>query len=147
MPTLYFEFIVDYTHRFIMLKKLFYALKDAKNNKTLDCENPNWLDYFDEEAFSHFWWPSEKELKDYWELYYSIPTPQRFTDERLKTGWGFESMLYAIETGEYEFLTCELISDNIGRLEFDTWSWPYGSSDAIRTLIESFGFKITNEEI
>jgi hypothetical protein len=43
-------------------------------------------------------------------------------------------------TGEYEFLSCYLESPEIGRFEFYPLSFPYGSGESGKALIESFGF-------
>lgn len=147
MWNLFFEFKVDNLEKFYSFQKLFYALKEAKNNGTLESDDIKWLDYFDENMLLKFWWPSEKELKEYWKLYYSIPESQRYTDKRLDKGWDFESMIDAIRSGEYELTYCEIVKEGIGRLEFNTWSWPYGSSDALRALINSFDFVILKEEL
>lgn len=147
MWSLFIEFRVDNDENFKRLQKIFNAFKEEKKNNILDCEDSKWLDYYDEHLLNYFWWPTEIELKEYWELYESIPSEERFNDSRLRKPWDFESMIDAISNGEYELSSCELIKDDIGRVEFLTWSWPYGGAGSLKALIESFGFEIINEEI
>jgi hypothetical protein len=56
-------------------------------------------------------------------------------------------MIDAFSNGEYEFVSCELISSEKGRIEFNPWSWPYGGAGAFRALIEYQGFKILSEDV
>lgn len=147
MWTLFIEFEIDNNDNFGKFQEMFNDLRDSKNKGELDCEDARWIDYYDDEQIEYFWWPTQEEEKAYWELFNSLPFDQVTTDERLKKPWDFESMIDAIRSGEYDLASCNQTCDNIGRLEFDTWSWPYGGAGALKALIESFGFKITHEEL
>lgn len=57
--------------------------------------------------------------------------------------WIFGSMIDSFKDGEYELLSCEMISDNKARLNFAVFSDPYGGTDCMKALIESFDFEIT----
>ena len=56
-------------------------------------------------------------------------------------------MIDAFGNGEYDFVSCDMISQGKGRIEFTPWSWPYGGSGAFRALIEYQGFKIFDEDV
>lgn len=148
MCNLYLEFEVKDKSKFKMLQKIFTELKKDKEHQELDCENDKWLDFYDEEDLvNNFWWPTEKELKEHWELFYSIEESKRCTDKRLKVPWDFESMLDAISCGEYELHRCQMTKENIGKLEFIAWAWPYGGANSLKALVESFGFEVIREEV
>jgi hypothetical protein len=138
------EFEITDAGRFSRLVTVFDALKRAKETGEWR-DDEYWLRFFDESAKTTFWWPTQEELK-YWERrWFSTPVPQRWTDPSLQTPWLFGSMIEAFETGEYELLGCRLISPSRGRIEFEPLAWPFGGTDCMKALIESFGFRVTGE--
>jgi hypothetical protein len=56
-------------------------------------------------------------------------------------------MIDSLLTGEYELLSCKLLTSDVGVLSFFPYSLPYGGSDAMRVLIQSFGCEIIGEEL
>jgi hypothetical protein len=51
-------------------------------------------------------------------------------------------MVDSLLSGEYELLSCHLLTPNTGVLVFLPYSLPYGSSDAMKALIEAFDCKM-----
>lgn len=147
MENCFFEFEVADDNAFERLQKFFYAIKAEKENEVLDADDSKWLDYFDADVLSKFWWPTSKELEEYVRLWSETPIEQRLTDPELETLWDFESMIDAFANGEYKLISCEKISEKAARLEFHPFSWPYGGSDVFKALIEYCGFKIIREEV
>src|SRR5579884_3655926 len=96
------------------------------------------FDLFDEQALSHFWWPSQQDWEAYLRRWNSTPIPQRFTNPTFDHPWDFSSMVDSLLSGEYAFVSCHLLESNVGVLIYLIDSWPYGSSDAIKALIEAF---------
>ncbi|MEH7459026.1 hypothetical protein V7183_17950, partial [Bacillus sp. JJ1127] len=91
--------------------------------------------------------PTEEELYNYWILWEQTPVEERLREPKLVTPWDFESMIDAFACGEYELISCEKASNNIGRIEFHPYAWPYGGSDVFRALIAYSGFKIIDESV
>jgi hypothetical protein len=118
-----------------------------ENKRKRDAITDSLFDLFDEQALSHFWWPSNKDWEEYWQRWNSTPGPQRFTDPALEHPWDFASMVDSLLSGEYEFLSCQLIEPDIGVLVFGIYSWPYGSSDAIKALVEAFDCNIVGADL
>ncbi|MCX2824560.1 MULTISPECIES: hypothetical protein [Bacillus] len=147
MSNCYFEFVIHKESCFHRLRKFFYNLKEEKEKEMIDCSDSMWLDYFEEDVLKQFWWPTEEELRNYQMLWEQTPIEKRLTDPELTTPWDFESMIDAFACGEYELVSCEKVSNNIGRIEFYPYAWPYGGSDVFRALIEYSGFKIIDESV
>ena len=57
--------------------------------------------------------------------------------------WQLEDILDCMLTGEYDLLSVTF--SDIGRLEYDPHSFPFGGTDSMRALIESFGFSVTHD--
>src|SRR5438128_232699 len=64
----------------------------------------------------------------------------------LQRKWDFGSMIDAFKDGEYELLSCEIISENRAIFRFMPWADPYGGTGCMQALVESFGFKVTKIE-
>lgn len=104
------------------------------------------FDLFDEQALAHFWWPSKQEHQDYWQRWSATPVPQRFTDPALNPPWDFESMIDSFLNGEYELLSCRLLTSDTGVLEFLPFSFPYGGTGCMQALIEALDFQVIGED-
>lgn len=146
MSNCFLEFEVSKHRSFDKLKAFFYAIKAEKEQGVLDSADAKWQCYFDEDILRKFWRPSEEEVRDYARLWTETPVEQRLTEPKLRTPWDFESMIEAFSNGEYEFMSCEKITDQAARMEYAPFAWPYGGSDAFRALIEYCGFKVIAEE-
>ena len=142
MQNSYIEFRIKDASRFDFLCNVFQALREAK--KTDNFQNDDyWLAFFDKEALSHFWWPTPAEVEEHNRLWFSTPVPQRFTDPALETPWDFGSMIDAFRNGYYELLQCTQVRAGVGRIEFMPYGHPYGGTDCMRALIESFQCEVT----
>jgi len=138
----YIEFKVSDLERFELLQRAFLQIKTDKDNDSFEDET-FYLQLFDEKAKSYFGWYSEQDLKDWEKRWFSTPVETRWTDPSLKTKWTFDSMLECFKNGEYQLLSCEMVSDERARLNFLSFSHPYGGTGCMQALIESFDFEIT----
>lgn len=145
------------THAFEILKqeklKYFAVIFEEDGTQENDCHEQALrklvevlFDLFDEQTLAHFWWPSKQELQDYWQRWAAIPVPQRFTDPALETPWDFESMIDSFLNGEYELLSCRLLTSDTGVFEFLPFSFPYGGTGCMKALIEAFSFPVIGED-
>jgi len=146
MADIFVEFEIVNDDRFSRLVAVFNALRVAKQSDEWR-DDDYWLAFFDEQARSHFWWPTAAEMEDWNRRWFSTPVPERFTDPALATLWDFGSMIDAFQSGEYDLLACERRTDRIGRLSFEPHGWPYGGSGCMTALIEAFGHKVTVEPV
>ena len=145
MEYCFVEFQVDDFTRFNALCEVFNEIKKDKDNDYWRNEE-DWLIFFDRKALSHFWWPSEEEKTEHYRRWFATPVKDRWTDPSLKTPWDFESMFDAFKNGEYQLISCSMVSADRARLEFEPFSYPYGGIGAIEALIESFDFVIIAED-
>lgn len=143
MADFYLEFEVTDGDRFQALSRVFDALRTAKQSGSFPSDDA-WLPYFDDEARSHFWWPSEEEVSQWQEQWLSTPVEERWTNPGLQQLWLFGSMLDAIREGEYGLIACSREGTS-GRLRFEPYAWPSGGTSALQALIEAFGFRVTND--
>lgn len=144
MADFYLEFEVTDDKRFEALCRVFDALRAAKQSNSFPPID-DWLPYFDDEARSHFWWPSQDEARQLQEQWLSTPVEERGAKPSLQRPWLFGSMLDAICDGEYELISCSREGSS-GRLEFEPYAGPYGGTGALQALIVAFGFRVTNDK-
>ena len=144
MSDFFIEFEVANEDRFRMVATVFDALRVAKQTDEWK-DDDFWLAFFDQDARSHFWWPTAAEMEDWNRRWFSTPVPERFTDPSLMTPWTFGSMIDAFQNGDYDLLVCERKPERVARLSFDPHGWPYGGTGCMRALVESFGHRVTAE--
>src|SRR4030095_11723515 len=140
------EFRVSSHDGFQRLRAVFVALQEAKASDEWQSDE-YWLKYFEEGEEAAFWWPSETELEEWGQRWFSTPAPERLSDPSLKHPWTLGSMIEAFKNIECELTDCRLVSDDTARLEFTPHAHPYGGTGCIEALIHAFGFSIlkTNE--
>jgi hypothetical protein len=139
------EFEIASEGRYRQLVMVVEALRQAKQSDEWR-DDGYWLAFFDQEARSHFWWPTPAEEQEWQRRWFSTPVPERFTDPSLEHPWAFDGMIDAFRDGEYDLLGCRKVSDGVGRLEFAPHAWPYGGPDCMEALIEAFGHRVTRVE-
>jgi hypothetical protein len=145
MAAAFVEFEISDDHRFTQLDQVVNALGNAKRTDVFR-DDSYWLSFFDEDAKSRFWWPSETEKEECLRRWQSTPVESRWSEVSLTDlSWDFGFMIDAFRNGEYELLGCRRISPQLARLEFNPYSWPYGGTGCMRALIEAFGHRVTVE--
>lgn len=137
----YIEFKVNDSVRFNLLENAFQKIKSDKDNDSFENEE-TYLIYFDEQAKSYFGWYSENEIREWERKWFSTPVETRWNEPSLKMKWIFGSMIDSFKNGEYQLLSCEMLSEKKARLNFNPISYPYGGIGCMQALIESFGFEI-----
>lgn len=145
MEYCFIEFKVTDKDRFKTLCRVFDEIKTDKDADFWRNEE-EWLAFFDEEARSHFWYPTEEEYNDWLRRWYATPVPQRWTDPSLETPWCFDAVFDAFQNGDYDLIVCRMISSDLARIEFDPYGYPYGGTGCMKALIESFGFVVIGED-
>ena len=135
------EFKVNDLERFDLLRNIFQKIKADKDNDSFQ-DADAYLQFFDEKAKSYFGWYSEEEIKKWSEKWFSTSIETRWTAPSLKMKWDFSSMMESFKDGEYELLSCEMISEETARMNYDPFAFPYGGTGCMQALIESFGFEV-----
>ena len=143
MSDFYVEFEIASDEAFRKLSDVCDALVAAKTSNDWK-DDPYWLAFFDDEARSTFWWPTDAEVKDFERRWFSTPIETRWTDPSLETKWDFGSLIEAFRNGDYALLGCRRTTDARGRIEFDPYGWPYGGTECMRVLAESFGHRVVD---
>jgi len=145
-PLNFVEFTVDDEDRFAALCAIFAALKHDKDAGVFR-EDADWLKFFDEEALSHFWWPTQAERAAEMARWQAASPEQRLSDPALSPpAWDFGSLFAAFENGEYALVACRRVGAGRARLEFETHSYPYGGTGCMHALIGAFGFRVVAED-
>jgi hypothetical protein len=145
MSDFYVEFEIADEDRFRHLEAVVAALAEAKRIDDFGVDE-YWLRFFDTEARSHFWQPTEEQKQDWLRRWQSTPLEQRSSDPSLvELPWDFGSMIDAFKNGDYELLGCRRVSERVGRIEFEPFGWPYGGAGCMRALIEAFGYRVISE--
>ena len=159
----YIEFEFSSLERFYNLQKMFFKLKEVKDKfsqdisledkqNNLTSQDPvdvyQWKDYLDEQAKAHFENTFDFDSEEgiiYWKLLELTNPEIRLTHPFFKTpgNWDFESMLDAIFNGYYVLIDLIREKETRGCLYYQPTAYPFGGSDSLVELIESFGNKIT----
>ena len=147
MAEFYVEFEVASEDAYRRLGAVVTALAAAKRNDDFR-DDDYWLTFFDDEARSTFWWPSQAELEEWSRRWQAAPVELRLSDPSFHPpAWDFGSMIDAFRNGDYDLLGCQRPSPWVGRLEFEPFGWPYGGSGCMRALVEAFGHRVTAEPV
>ena len=108
------------------LKKVFEAIKNAKNNSIIQ-EDAFWLDQFPKYALEKFSF-----LK-------SDLRPNFETAKETKSSWHFYSLIELLSVYyEVEYIDVEKTSSTTAILTYDPYSYPYGGINGLIVFIESF---------
>ena len=143
MGEFYVEFEIADEDRYRRLDAVVSALATAKRDDDFR-DDAYWLLFFDDEARSRFWWPTEAEREEWSRRWQAAPVDVRLRDPSFRPpAWRFASMIAAFRNGDYDLLGCRRISSRTGRLAFEPFGWPYGGTGCMRALIEAFGHRFT----
>ena len=153
MKNFYIEYKIGKEERHKKLEALFARIKLEKEKYHETKVEPqteirNWEKYLDKEAKK--WFnniipkPNSKE-KIFYDKLWNLTKPEiRIEHPIFNTGgsWDFESMLYAIFEGDYELIEIEKSVEG-GTLFYKPYGAPFGGTESLVELIESFGNKVT----
>lgn len=158
----YIEFEIGNNSRFYSLQKMFFKLKEVKDNLVQNVyltektssdyidpvDNYQWRDYLDNEAIKWFndtFDFNSEEGMIYWKLLELTKPEIRFQHPFFKTpgNWYFESMLDAIFNADYTLIALIKESEDRGCLYYNPRAYPFGGTGSLIELIESFGNQIT----
>ena len=95
---------------------------------------------------SKFWWPTDKEKKDWYDLWKRTPPEKRLNDSRLIKPWDFLSWIDSLQNAEVEFSNFIINNDGTGELKFEQLSCPCGGLDAIEYFIKIFDGEIISND-
>jgi len=125
-PSCYLEFNFPNDTIFNDLKAVFDKFKDARDNDS-ELNDQYWLEIFPEYAASQFWF-LDTDIK-----------PLNTTVVKTENSWHFYSLVELLyKNYEVDFVGLRVLSPNIGILEYDPYSYPYGGTDGFIAFLKSF---------
>lgn len=149
----YIEYKIGNLKRHEKLETLFLKLKE---NKELyfetgiepSSEIEDWIEFLDTDA--KIWFdqielkPNSEQLKIYNQLWTLTKPEVRLKHPMFNTAdnWSLDNMVYVILQGDYELIKIEK-SDNKGTLHYNPRGIPFGGTESLVQLIESFGNTVT----
>ena len=124
------------------LERTIIAFNIIKAEKSADSPSEKAIeDLFSGSERSYFRDLTPEEMKEWNEEWFSTPIEIRHSARMPTPGWDFASMLDAFWNGEYQLN--EIEADNeMHRLTFTPFSYPYGGTACMVALIESFGHDV-----
>lgn len=139
------------------LEKFFAALKESKDeywenisendaNESEPSNDPQWRGYLNEPAWRYFSQETNLEEEATYNQLWALTAPLvRLTHPMFNRGknWDFESMVAAIFNGEYTLEEIRRLGEKRAVLLYNPWSYPFGGSECLVVLIESFGHRVT----
>lgn len=149
----FLRYKVGNAERHKKLEILFQKLKEEKEKYYETGNEPsseieNWIEYLDDEAKEWFSkigaQPNSEERKIYDQLWKLTKPEVRLNHPMFNTGerWSLDSMIHVIFQGDYELIKIEKV-DNEGTLFYNPGGTPFGGTESLVQLIESFGNKVT----
>jgi hypothetical protein len=99
-----------------------------------------WMSFFDQEALAHFWWPTESELQEWSRQWFDTHQSKRHLIP--PTRWDFGSLIDAVRNNEWDLTGVRSLDDQTALIEFTSHSYPFGGTECLVTLVESFGNQV-----
>lgn len=122
----YLEFNFPDETTFYDLKVVFEKFKESRDNDA-ELDDQYWLEAFPEYAVSQFWF-LDTDIK-----------PLHATVVRTENSWHFYSLVDLLyKNYEVDFVSLRVLSPNIGILEYDPYSYPYGGTGGFIALLKAF---------
>ncbi|WP_338752709.1 hypothetical protein [Bacillus sp. FJAT-52991] len=141
----YIDFSFSHLNIFLRIQKLFHYIKERKKD-VIQTENFDddiqLLDFFTEEELNYFWWPTEQENEEFWDIYIKLPKEKRL-EHLTSVPWDYATVFGEIGVGDYEITDCKMISNDKGRVYYYPIGFPYGGNEPLQEAIKVFGAKIT----
>ena len=142
------------------LAKMFAALKQSKDEyikevfedetdeapTSYPSDDPKWIGYLNETALQYFGEASDAEEERIYNELWKLTAPMvRLYHPMFTRGqnWDFESMIDAIFNGDYTLDELRQLDENHAVLLYNPWAGPFGGTDCLVALIESFGHRVT----
>ena len=143
------------------LALIFVALKQAKDEYWNDAfeeeknseppqaspaDDPKWIDYLNEAAWNYFSQRKNPEEEAIYNQLWRLTKPAvRLTHPMFNRGenWDFESLIEAVFNGEYTLVEIRKLDEKRAVLLYNPWSYPFGGSECLAVLVESFGHYVT----
>lgn len=147
------EYEIGKTERHEKLEILFQRIKEEKEKYYETGDEPSseiedWIKYLDNGAKEWFnkivFKPNSEQRKIYDQLWKLSKPEIRIKHPMFNTGdsWRLDSMIYVIFEGDYELIKIEK-TENKGILFYNPRGAPFGGTESLVYLIESFGNKVT----
>jgi hypothetical protein len=148
----YINFSIETLERYSFLIKIFNKLKVEKEIYWDSETVPNidiieWKQFLDDKTYNHYKNLNASSNKEQDEVYYKLwdlTSPEIRINHPMfnrTNDWDFESVIHTIIEGEYELIDLS-VKGNKGTLYFDPFSLPFGGTESLVSLIESFGNKV-----
>jgi len=135
------QFRINDNLRFEQLAALWAEIKREKDADT--ARDPSeWVALVPDPVKAHFEWPTSEERSRWLSVRPFTPNAIPNPNQQLGARWDFYRVFESIEEGEYGLLGCDRVSDTVGELRIDTYSYPYGGVGPLIALAEAFGFVI-----
>mgnify|MGYP001618958722 CR=1 FL=1 len=123
------------------LRGLFEALKAAKDTEEFGALD-DWRGRLPEEVQSKFEWPKERELEERRSIREQHPVRIAQPEEAMGEVWPFDSVLDAVQNGEYSLLGVEQTSPETAEIRIDPEAYPYGGLGAFIAIAEAHGMYV-----
>jgi len=85
---------------------------------------------------------TKKENEDWRKNWFNTPVNIRKHDPSLKRKMSFETLVSGLLENDFQYFRVIRNEDGVGRLEFDSASWPYGGLTQLKNLIRVFSRRI-----
>lgn len=101
--------------------------------------------FFSNVEVAYFWKPTDDEMKEWNDEWFSTPVAVRLSAAMPNPGWTLESMVSALWEGDYDLLGV-VEGDARCRLAFNPHGYPYGGTGSLVALVECFGHAVVGIE-
>ena len=133
------HFRIDRPDLLPALERVFDALRQAKRNEDFGSVEA-WRQLLAVETRSRFDWPDAHEGRN--AIVDRAPVIITEPHDAIGQTWEFDSLLDAIENGEYDLLEIARTTEGVAELRIDPHAYPYGGIGAFMALVEAHGMYI-----
>lgn len=149
----YIDYDFDNKERHDKFEIIFQKIKEVKeeyyqSESEISYEDEDWTVYLDEEAkdwFNKIELTPNSEQRKVYDALWKLTKPeirQKHPIFNTADNWDYDSVIEVVFQGDYQLIKVEK-SINKGTLFFDPGGFPFGGTEALVQLIESFGNKVT----
>jgi len=140
----YVDFHVTSPQRFEQLLAFFRRLRTDQRGDGISSNESVYLEYFDEDARRHFWFPTEAERRDWERRWNATPPEKRWNNPDLQHPREFDSVIRGTKNSKIEYLRCDMVDDATARFEYEDAGEYVNRADInVIEIVEAFGFTIT----
>ncbi len=143
MDCCFVEFEPKDSHALARLGDFLKRVMIAKEDDEFD--EAELVGFFSNVEVAYFWNPTDDEMKEWNDEWFSTPVATRLSAAMPTPGWTLESMVSALWESDFDLVGVVEVNARC-RLTFNPHGYPYGGTGSLVALVECFGHTVVGIE-